>query len=40
MTIITSSAAALGNGLGNGGQVTLYADGRKIGEGAIPSVPW
>ena len=26
----------LPNGLGNGGQVTLYVDGRKVGEGTIP----
>jgi hypothetical protein len=25
-----------GGGLGKGGQVTLYVDGRKVGEGAIP----
>ena len=28
--------AYAGGGLGKGGQVTLYVDGRKVGEGAIP----
>jgi arylsulfatase len=28
--------AYAGGGLGKGGQVTLYVDGKKVGEGAIP----
>ena len=28
--------AYAGGGLGKGGQVTLYLDGKKVGEGAIP----
>jgi arylsulfatase len=28
--------AYAGGGLGRGGQVTLYIDGKKVGEGAIP----
>ena len=28
--------AYAGGGLGKGGQVTLYVDGEKVGEGAIP----
>jgi hypothetical protein len=28
--------AYAGGGLGKGGQVTLYVDGKKVGEGSVP----